>query len=273
MLNSGPSLSPDLCLCLSSSRWVNRHSDALCEPGHTPPAPPCLYVSTAIFSLARKDLTLPGPPQHLHHLTSPLDAPCRALSLFQMCSSSSTEPHPHVSGLTPSIRGVMSNDRTVRGLAAPPSTASQSGGGHIRNLFTPEDLEPALRRAELKPHVTPRAARGGVWLGAQLSPHKKHPVWRGAARVGPQPGSPPPSRGRLHPVYIRLLEVEHALLFCLASGWPQHHKAPWKLPKGWINPHGSPVTPATRGLAWAAADPFSSVGTSTLHCSNLIVVT
>lgn len=35
---SGPFLSPTLCFCLSSSHWVNRHSDDLCEPGHTPPA-------------------------------------------------------------------------------------------------------------------------------------------------------------------------------------------------------------------------------------------
>lgn len=45
---------------------------------------------------------------------------------------------------------------------------------HICNLFTPEDLEPALRRVELKPHVTPHAARGGVWLRAQLSPPLKN---------------------------------------------------------------------------------------------------
>lgn len=34
---SGPSLSPDLCLCLSSSHWVNRLSNSLCEPGYSPP--------------------------------------------------------------------------------------------------------------------------------------------------------------------------------------------------------------------------------------------
>jgi len=40
---SGPSLSPCLCFWLSSSHWVNRHCDALCQPGHTPPA---LHVCT-----------------------------------------------------------------------------------------------------------------------------------------------------------------------------------------------------------------------------------
>lgn len=92
---SGRSLSPDLCLCLSSSHWVNRHTNAFCKPGHTPPAP----HATAIFSLGGKDLTLPGPPQHLCSLTSPLGAPCRAHPLFQLCSPSSTESHPHVCGL------------------------------------------------------------------------------------------------------------------------------------------------------------------------------
>lgn len=45
---------------------------------------------------------------------------------------------------------------------------------HICSLFTPEDLEPALRRAEPKPHITHHVAHGWLWPGAQFSPPLKN---------------------------------------------------------------------------------------------------
>lgn len=45
---------------------------------------------------------------------------------------------------------------------------------HICSLFTPEDLEPALKRAEPKPHITRHVAHGWLWPRAQFSPSLKN---------------------------------------------------------------------------------------------------
>lgn len=60
-----------------------------------------------------------------------------------------------------STHGVMSNDCTAHNPAAPPAQPCGAVVSHLQPGFTPEDLEPALRRAELEPHVTPCAAHGG----------------------------------------------------------------------------------------------------------------
>lgn len=181
-----------------SIHWVNTRSDALCEPGRTPPCPPCLYVSTVSFPLGRKDLMLRDPLQHLYRLTSPCRAPSPlsdVLLLKHQISPMCLWPHTLLVPL--STRGAMSNDHNVQGLAQ--HQAAQRWC-HICSLFTPEDLEPALRRAELKPHVTPCAACGGVWLRARQSPPQKNTQLGGGHGLGHAR-----SWGRLHPVYIACL--------------------------------------------------------------------
>lgn len=67
----------------------------------------------------------------------------------------------------PSIHGVMSKDHARRGLAALRHSPEERWC-HVCNLLIPEDLRPARRKTELKPHINP------VQPGAQLPPSLKN---------------------------------------------------------------------------------------------------